>query len=109
MEALFCLNKEQYFAHENILAICQFLQNKTGIEFNSSQFSRLGNIEWFETPCSDIQDSNFVEYYVKRNPLDVKPIISGNEVVVKLHEKLSGNFFINVECQNANAIILNEP
>ena len=108
VEALFCLNKEQYFAHENILAICQFLQNKTGIEFNSSQFSRLGNIEWFETPCSDIQDSNFVEYYVKRNPLDVKPIISGNEVVVKLHEKLSGNFFINVECQNANAIILNE-
>lgn len=109
VESLFCLSKEEYLSRDNVLVACQFLKSKTGIEFTRSQFTRIGNIEWFELPCSDIQDSSLVRYHIKRNPLENNPeIISGNEVVVSLDETMSGDFFINVECLNANATILNE-
>ena len=115
VEALICLDKEPFLTRNDIVLLCQYLQAKTGIQFTRSQFARIGNIEWFEFPCTDVFDSNWVTYQLFSHPSEKNVVGSdgelisiSNEVVVTLSEPLTGAFWVNMECLNANASVLNE-
>ena len=109
VETLFCMDKIFFLSLDNIKLNCEFLEKKTGINFTKNQFTRIGNIEWFKFPCTDINDSLAITFDAKQAPvIDNPEEVCCREVVVTFAEHLSGDFLLNIECRNANAVISNE-
>lgn len=104
VESFFCLNKSEFLADENIyLKHCEFLREETGIDFSKKQAGRLGNVEWYEFPSSNIYDRPDISIAIVAGEGERK--ISGRTVRVTFNPDTAGHYLINVRCSNGAAIV----
>lgn len=104
VESFFCLNKSEFLTDENTyLKHCDFLREETGIDFSKNQAGRVGNVEWYEFPSSNIYDRSNISIAIVAGDGERK--ISGRTVRVTFNSEAAGHYLINVRCTNGAAII----